>query len=92
MLVDQNHDTLTNETLTENSGRSKRICLVGQLACDQDALITAKLFNVPVVTSETGSELLSDENWTTYFILSEFEGGVFDELNRAKSKHKQVKP
>lgn len=87
--MDQNHqDTLTNETVIENDGKSKRICLVGGVAEDQDVLNTARLFNVPVLTSETGSELLDDDSWTTYFILSEFEGPVFDDINKAKTKHK----
>lgn len=89
MVMDQNHqDTLTNETVIENDGKSKRICLVGGVAEDQDVLNIARLFNVPVVTSETGSELLDDDSLTTYFILSEFEGPVFDDINKAKTKHK----
>lgn len=40
-------------------------------------------FGVPVVTSETGQEYVSDSAFCTYFILSDFENPVFEELDKA---------
>lgn len=40
-------------------------------------------FNVPVVTSETGEEYVSDSTFCTYFVLSDFESSVFEELDKA---------
>lgn len=65
---------------------SKRICLVGTVVDDQITLAAAKSLNVPVVTSETGSEFIEDNTWTTYFILNEFEGPLYEAIY--KSKHK----
>ncbi|XP_063843442.1 protein ECT2-like isoform X4 [Scylla paramamosain] len=60
-----------------------RICLVGSLADDAETVEAAKKFNVPVVTSETGEEYVSDSAFCTYFVLSDFESPVFEELDKA---------
>ncbi|XP_042228864.1 protein ECT2-like isoform X2 [Homarus americanus] len=65
------------------SGADSRICLVGSLAHDVETLDAAKKFNVPVVTSETGLEFVSDLTYCTYFILADFENEEFEELNKA---------
>lgn len=65
-----------------------RICLVGTVVDDQVTLDAAKSLNVPVITSETGSELIADDSWTTYFIMKEFEGPIYEAIYR--SKHKWV--
>lgn len=90
-MVDQHED----ETISENprdSARNtklrKRICLVGSVADDQDVVNAANLFNVPVETSPTGSELAGDDSWMTYFILSDFEGAIFNHLYSSKVKNK----
>lgn len=80
------------ETMMEriHSTLRKRICLVGSVAEDQEAVAAANIFNVPVLTSETGKEFIADDTWTTYFILSCFEGSVFDDIYKAEIKHKWV--
>uniref|UniRef100_A0A0P4VR06 BRCT domain-containing protein n=2 Tax=Scylla olivacea TaxID=85551 RepID=A0A0P4VR06_SCYOL len=60
-----------------------RICLVGSLADDTETVEAAKKFNMPVVTSETGEEYVSDSAFCTYFVLSDFESPVFEELDKA---------
>lgn len=60
-----------------------RICLVGSLADDTETVEAAQKFGVPVVTSETGQEYVSDPAFCTYFILSDFENPVFEELDKA---------
>lgn len=87
--VIENHDLFSNETITNEKTLSrKRICLVGAVAEDQEIIDTAKTFDVPLVTSNTGVEFIDDDTWTTYFILPEFEGPEFDKIYRSKVKHK----
>jgi protein ECT2 len=86
--MNRNEDV--EETMMEkiHSTLRKRICLVGPVAENQEAVDAAKIFNVPVLTSETGKELIADETWTTYFILKVFEGPIFDDIYKAEVKHK----
>lgn len=73
--------------LSSNAGDDKiRICLIGTVVDDAQTLNAAKAFKVPVITSETGTEILEDESWITYFILSDFEGPMYEAIY--KSKHK----
>lgn len=65
-----------------------RICLVGTVVDDPDTLAAAQTFSVPVITSETGAEILSDTNWETYFIMNEFDGPIFKAIQ--KTKHRFV--
>uniref|UniRef100_A0A0K8TS04 Putative guanine nucleotide exchange factor pebble n=1 Tax=Tabanus bromius TaxID=304241 RepID=A0A0K8TS04_TABBR len=67
-----------------------RICLVGQVAEDTATVDAAQTFGVPVITSETGMEIVPDLNWTTYFILNDFDGEAFDVIH--KSKHRIMGP
>jgi protein ECT2 len=41
---------------------------------------------VPIVTSETGSELIDDHSWTTFFILNDFEGPLYEAIYKTKHK------
>ena len=64
-----------------------RICLVGEVVDDQDTLTAAKHFKVPILTSETGEEYaLEQGRWTTYFILKDFEGPIFEALSKSHNK------
>lgn len=81
-------DPLNNETVVERHCQRVRICLVGSVAEDHEVREAAQLFKVPVESSETGKEFISDDSWTTYFILPEFEGQIFDDINKAKTKHR----
>lgn len=76
-----------NAVLSSNAGEDKiRICLIGTVVDDVQTLNAAKAFKVPVITSETGTEILEDESWITYFILNDFEGPMYEAIY--KSKHK----
>lgn len=63
-----------------------RICLVGAVAQDKATLTAAQSFKVPIVTSETGAEFLSDTSYVTYFILNDFEGPIYDTIYRSKHR------
>lgn len=85
----EHHDQFNNETITNDKHTSRqRICLVGEVAEDQEVTVAARTFNVPVMASETGAEFIEDDTWTTYFVLAEFEGTIFDGISKAKVKHK----
>lgn len=84
----EHQDETVMENMNATSGLRKRICLVASVATNEDVCSASKLFNVPVEVSETGQEFLNDESWTTYFILSEFEGAIFDNLNTSETNHK----
>lgn len=90
--MDNNHvdETMNDNVKTSDSDTRKRICLIDKLAQDEDILAASKLFKVPVITSETGEELVDDRSWMTYFVVSEFEGPVFDSLHKSSlvQKHK----
>lgn len=85
----EHHDLLNNETIANDKHTNRqRICIVGEVAENQELVVAARTFNVPVMTSETGAEFLDDDTWTTYFVLAEFEGTIFDVISKAKVKHK----
>lgn len=83
-------DPLNNETVVERHSLRTRICLVGSVAEDHEIQEAAQLFKVPVESSSTGEEFISDDSWTTYFILSDFEGQIFEKINKAKTKHRWI--
>lgn len=76
--------------MDEGTSESKvpvRICLVGEVMDDQETIKAAKHFEVPILTSETGQEYaLEKDQWTTYFILKNFEGPLFDALSKSPNK------
>lgn len=88
-IMDPAVDETLNDTKVSNT-MQKRICLVDKLIHDQELMAATKLLNVPVITSETGKECLAENNCITYFILSEFEGPIFQSLYKA-SQHQKHK-
>lgn len=85
----EHQDLFNNETIANDKNTNRqRICIVGEVAENQDLVVAARTFNVPVMTSENGEEFLDDDTWTTYFIVAEFEGTIFDGISKAKVKHK----
>lgn len=85
----EHHDLFNNETITNDKHTNRqRICLVGDIAENQELVVAARTFNVPVMTSETGAEFIDDDTWTTYFVLADFEGPIFDGISKAKVKNK----
>lgn len=92
MCMKHLQDRRFDETISENAKtantRPKRICLVGYLAGDRNIVAAAQLFNVPVLKSETGEEFTDDESFTTYFILTDFEGPIFENINKHHKNHK----
>uniref|UniRef100_A0AAG5D3X1 Protein ECT2 n=1 Tax=Anopheles atroparvus TaxID=41427 RepID=A0AAG5D3X1_ANOAO len=64
-----------------------RICLVGPVAQDAASLAAAQSLKLPIVTSDTGAEYVGDdESLSTVFVLSDFEGPVYDALLRTKQR------
>lgn len=64
-----------------------RVCLVGEVAHDKATVEAAHSLKVPVVTSETAEEYLSDTTtYITYFILNAFEGPVYTRIKQAKQR------
>lgn len=68
------------------SALPSRICLVGAVVDDPDTVVAAQTFGVPVITSDTGADIISDTNWMTYFVLNDFDGPIFKAIQ--KSKHR----
>ncbi|KAJ6641054.1 Protein ECT2 [Pseudolycoriella hygida] len=66
----------------------KRICLIGAVANDPKTLTLAQSFGVPVESSDTGIEKLSDRDWITYFIMREFGGPIFEQLQKSIHERK----
>ncbi|XP_071524392.1 protein ECT2-like [Panulirus ornatus] len=81
-----NADVTSVSRVEGESDADPRICLVGNLVEDVETLEAAKKFNVPVVTSETGLEYVSDVSYCTYFILADFESQEFEELNKTGAR------
>lgn len=74
---------------TPNNNNNIRICLVGEVVDDEETLVAAKHFGVPLLTSETGEEyaLGSNDQWITYFILKDFEGPLYEALSKSPNKY-----
>ncbi|XP_011293557.1 protein ECT2 isoform X2 [Musca domestica] len=66
------------------SPENLRICLVGDVIQNDAAVEAAHTFGVPVITSETGLELINDCDWRTYFVLNDFEGPVYEAIHKSK--------
>lgn len=82
------HRNQYKEVISGSSKKSmQRICLVGIVVDNQESQKSAKSFNVPVITSETGSEFISDDCWTTYFVLNSFDGPIFEAIHKTKHKY-----
>lgn len=64
----------------------KRICLVGSVVEDTATCKAAHSFGIPILTSDTGLEYVSDTTCTTVFILNTFDGPNFKQLH--KSPHR----
>lgn len=76
----------------ENPGavEKQRICLIGATIDDEATVAAANTLNVPIVHSDTGEEFISDREWTTYFVMSRFEGEHYNKIR--KSKHRIYGP
>ena len=83
LSLQQSHSVELDDTIVQSN---KRICLVGTVVDDKDTLAAAQSFNVPVITSETGSEYIADNSWITYFVLHDFEGPMYEAINKMKHK------
>ncbi|XP_049314353.1 protein ECT2 isoform X2 [Bactrocera dorsalis] len=66
------------------SPENLRICLVGDVVNDTETVEAASCFNVPVITSENGLDVLNDYEWRTFFVLKDFEGPIYDAIHRNK--------
>lgn len=90
-------DTIEEQSKSEDmsvspspSPKDLRICLVGDVANDTATVEAAKTFGVPVVSSESGLDIVSDVGWTTYFIMNDFESPAFETIH--KSEHRVMGP
>ncbi|XP_055380892.1 protein ECT2 [Condylostylus longicornis] len=72
------------------SSDNLRICLVGNVCDDKNTVNAAKKIGVPVITSETATDIILDDVWVTYFILNNFEGAIYEAIK--KTKHKILGP
>jgi hypothetical protein len=86
--MNRNEHDIEETMMEKASTQRKRICLVGSVRECEQAVEAAKVFNVPVITSENGREFIADDTWMTYFILDCFEGPIFDGIYKAEVKHK----
>lgn len=77
---------LISEMSVSPTPANVRICLVGEVAKDAATIEAAESFNVPIVTSETGAELMGDRDWTTYFVMQSFECPEFDAIRKTDHK------
>ncbi|XP_077293738.1 epithelial cell transforming 2 pebble isoform X3 [Arctopsyche grandis] len=68
----------------------QRICLVGELAKNEELLLAASSFGIPVILSDTGQDIL-EQDVVTHFVLQDFEGSLFDAL-RKSSRHRVLGP
>ncbi|XP_017016634.1 uncharacterized protein pbl isoform X1 [Drosophila kikkawai] len=61
-----------------------RICLVGNVGQDADTLQAAESFGLPIVTSETGLDIIGESDWRTFYVLDDFEGASFEAIHKQK--------
>ncbi|XP_052846839.1 LOW QUALITY PROTEIN: protein ECT2 [Drosophila gunungcola] len=61
-----------------------RICLVGGVGQDADTLRAAESFGMPIVTSDTGLEIIGESDWRTFYVLDDFEGASFEAIHKQK--------
>ncbi|XP_043648798.1 protein ECT2 isoform X3 [Drosophila teissieri] len=62
-----------------------RICLVGGVGQDADTLQAAESFGLPIVTSDTGLDILEESSdWRTFYVLDDFEGASFEAIHKQK--------
>lgn len=66
------------------SPENLRICLLGDVVNDPETVEAAHTFGVPIVTSETGLELVNDYDWRTYFVLRDFESPIYEAIHKSK--------
>uniref|UniRef100_A0A6A7G201 Protein ECT2-like n=3 Tax=Hirondellea gigas TaxID=1518452 RepID=A0A6A7G201_9CRUS len=63
-----------------------RLCLVGALATDDEALGAAQKFKLSVVTSVDGLDYVYDATYWTYFVLADFDSAEYEELHKHTSR------
>lgn len=66
----------------------KRLCLIGQLRNDETICKGAQYFNYPVITSDTGLEILNDHSCCTIFVVDTFESDFFEKFQQHKRTHR----
>lgn len=80
----------TADEMSPKIGTQKRICLVGTVLENGNTVAAAQSFGVPVISSETGAEFVADNDWTTFFVMHDFEGDIFKAIQ--KTKHRILGP
>ncbi|XP_005186008.1 protein ECT2 isoform X3 [Musca domestica] len=82
--IDEHSSKYEMSISSSPSPENLRICLVGDVIQNDAAVEAAHTFGVPVITSETGLELINDCDWRTYFVLNDFEGPVYEAIHKSK--------
>lgn len=88
--IEEQSSAKSDEMSISPSPENLRICLLGCVVDDNSIVEAARTFGVPVLTSETGLEILTDNEWTTYFVMKEFDGPIYEAIH--KSKHRIMGP
>ncbi|XP_055911417.1 protein ECT2 isoform X3 [Eupeodes corollae] len=88
--IEEQSSAKSDEMSISPSPENLRICLLGCVVDDNSIVDAAKTFGVPVLTSETGLEILTDNEWITYFVMKEFDGPIYEAIH--KSKHRIMGP
>ncbi|XP_052899301.1 protein ECT2 isoform X2 [Anopheles moucheti] len=82
-----NVEALMSVSTSPSTPEMTRICLVGPVAQDAATLAAAQSLKLPIVTSDTGAEYVGDDDSiSTVFVLSDFEGPVYDAIYKAKQR------
>lgn len=68
------------------SAEETRMCIVGSLQNDKNLIEAAQSFNVPIVCSDDGSEYMDDDTFDTGYVLTEFDGDVYNKLRKAEMR------
>ncbi|XP_053667102.1 protein ECT2 [Anopheles marshallii] len=82
-----NVEAVMSVSTSPSTPEMTRICLVGPVAQDAATLAAAQSLKLPIVTSDTGAEYIGDDDSiSTVFVLSDFEGPVYDAIYKAKQR------
>lgn len=82
-------DQINASTVTY--GKKIRVCLVGDVINDASTVLAAQSFAVPVVQSSNGLDLPDEHAWQTCYILDDFDGPMFETLNKNKQWYHWIK-
>ena len=62
--------------------------MIGNLRHDDNICKASQFFNYPVITSETGLEILDDHSCCTIFVIESFDGDFYKKFQEHKRTHR----